>query len=471
MERQTKIICTIGPSVDSVAKITKLVKKGMNCARLNFSHGTHESHLATINRIKEVRKVTPFSLPILLDTKGPEIRLVDFENGFTVLKNGQKFTLDSTGELGNNSRVSITFSDLYKYVKPGDKIVIDDGKVSLKVTSTEPGKVHTVVTHGDKVSNHKSMNVPNVSIGMDFLSERDKSDLLFGIQNGVDFIAASFTRTKQDMLDMRKFLDDNGGADIEIIAKIENNEGVKNFREILSVANGLMVARGDLGVEIPFKDIPAVQKRLVSYCNKHGKIAIVATQMLESMVNNPRPTRAEVSDVANAIFDGASAVMLSGETASGQYPFEAVKTMADISKSAFESSYNKKTTIDLSQKMTSTQSVCKAAILCSDMINAAGIVVCTNSGRTAKYMSMFRPYLPVYCLVADEKGCNQMGLYYGTWAIKVDRQNSPEDVVKMAKEMIAFYGTKARARGKRIILVSGDHFSYGKTDTIQIFNV
>lgn len=471
MKRQTKIICTIGPSVDSVSKITKLVKRGMNCARLNFSHGTHESHLKTINNIREVRKLDNFSLPILLDTKGPEIRLTDFENGSVILKNGQEFTLDNTNELGNEKRASITFGDLYKYVKEGDKIVIDDGKVLLKVASVEKGKVHCVVIHGDKISNHKSMNVPNVSIGMDFMSEKDKSDLLFGIEQGVDFVAASFTRNKQDMLDMRKFLDDNGGSNIEIIAKIENNEGVRNFRDILTVADGLMVARGDLGVEIPFKDIPAVQKRMVSYCNKHGKIAIVATQMLESMVNNPRPTRAEVSDVANAIFDGATAVMLSGETASGNYPFEAVKTMSDISESAFKSSYNKKTAIDLSEKVDATQSICKAAIICSDMINAAGVVVCTNSGRTAKYLSMFRPNLPVYCLVAEEKGFHQLGLYFGTWALKVDKKNSPTEIVEMAKDMINEYGEKSKGKGKKIILITGDHFSYGKTDTIQIYDI
>lgn len=469
MERQTKIICTIGPSVDTVSKITKLVKKGMNCARLNFSHGTHESHLETINRIKQVRKTHYVSLPILLDTKGPEIRLIDFVDGFTVLKNGQKFTLDDTGKPGDNSRVSITFKDLYKYVKPGNKIVIDDGKASLRVTSTEKGKIHTVVTRGNKISNHKSMNVPNIPIGMAFMSEKDKADLLFGIQNNVDFVAASFTRSKQDISEMRKFLDDNGGSKIEIIAKIENHEGVKNFRDILTVADGLMVARGDLGVEIPYKDIPAVQKRMIGYCNKHGKIAIVATQMLESMVNSPRPTRAEVSDVANAIFDGASAVMLSGETASGNYPYEAVKTMSNISRSAFKSSYNKKTDIDLSETIGVTQGICKAAIICCDMINAVGIVVCTNSGRTAKYISMFRPNLPVYCLVAEEKGFQQLGLYYGTWAIKVDRKNSPDEIVKMAKNMISKYG--AKAKGKPIILITGNHFSYGKTDTIQIYDI
>ncbi|MCQ2791947.1 MAG: pyruvate kinase [Bacilli bacterium] len=469
MERQTKIICTIGPSVDTVSKITKLVKKGMNCARLNFSHGTHESHLETINRIKQVRKAHHISLPILLDTKGPEIRLIDFADGFTVLKNGQKFILDNIDKPGDNSRVSITFKDLYKYVKPGNKIVIDDGKVSLKVTSTEKGKIHTIVIHGNKISNHKSVNVPNIPIGMDFMSKKDKDDLLFGIQNNVDFVAASFTRSKQDISEMRKFLDDNGGSKIEIIAKIENHEGVKNFRDILTVADGLMVARGDLGVEIPFKDIPAVQKRMVGYCNKHGKIAIIATQMLESMINSPRPTRAEVSDVANAIFDGASAVMLSGETASGNYPYEAVKTMSDISKSAFKSSYNKKTDIDLSEKADVTQGICKAAIICCNMINAIGIVVCTNSGRTAKYISMFRPDLPVYCLVADEKGFHQLGLYYGTLAIKVDRKNSPDEIVEMARNMISKYGEKAK--GKKIILITGNHFSYGKTDTIQIYDI
>ena len=333
--RKTKIICTIGPAVNSKEKLVKLIKCGMNCARFNFSHGTHESQKAMMDLLKEARAKLNKNVPILLDTKGPEIRLKDFENGFVMLKDGQEFILDDKEEmLGNEKRVAITYHKLAESLKPGKTILIDDGKINLKVVALNGHEVITKVMHGGKVSNHKSLNVPNVSIPMPYLSETDKSDLLFGISQGIDFVAASFARTRQDIQDMRDYLDANGGKNIEIIAKIENTEGVKNFQDILNVADGIMVARGDLGVEIHFKDIPTVQKIIIDKCNERGKLAVVATQMLESMTSSPRPTRAEVSDVANAVFDGSSAIMLSGETANGKHPTLVVKTMRHIADEA-----------------------------------------------------------------------------------------------------------------------------------------
>ncbi len=467
--RQNKIIATIGPSVNTVSRITELVKKGMNCARLNFSHGDYKSHQHNIDMIKEVRKKLNVPLPIILDTKGPEIRVKDFINGSAILKNGQTFILDNKNKLGDEKRVSITFNQLGKYVKKGTTIIIDDGHISLKVTKVDNDQVITKVIHGDKISNHKSINVPNVSIKMDYLSKKDKEDLLFGIKNKVSFIATSFARNKQDMVDLRKFLDDNGGKDIEIIAKIENGEGVKNYSEILEIANGLMVARGDLGVEIPFREIPTIQKKLINYCNENGKIAVVATQMLESMTNSPRPTRAEVSDVANAIFDGATAVMLSGETASGKYPFDAVKAMSNISKSAFESIFNNKCEIDIKCSYTTTEGVCKAACICADMVKADFITVCSYSGKTAKLLSNFRPNLPIFALVANDFGYHQLGLYYGVKAFQVKEDSSAKEVTKMALDSIKKYYTNSK--GKRVVMISGDHFSYGKTDTVTVYEL
>lgn len=464
--RQTKIICTIGPSVNTKAKIIKLFKSGMNCARLNFSHGDYKSHQHNIDMIKEIRNELGVALPILLDTKGPEIRVKQFENGCVTLKTGQTFTLDTLDKKGDNKRVGITFNKLADNVKVGTKIIVDDGKIELKVTKIDGSKVITRVIHGEKISDHKSINVPNTSIKMNYLSEQDKSDLLFGIKNKVDFVAASFSRSKQDMIDLRTFLDNHGGKKIEIIAKIENREGVRNYKKILEVADGIMVARGDLGVEIPFREIPTVQKTIVSYCNEHGKLAVVATQMLESMTQAPRPTRAEVSDVANAIFDGANAVMLSGETASGKYPFAAVKTMSKISESAFCSCYYRRDIFNIAVKNTLTEGVCKAAHRCADMIKASVITVCSNSGRTAKILSYFRPNIPIFALVADETGFNQLGLYYGVIAYKVKQGSTPEFVNNKAMEEIKkFYGKKYK--GKRIVVISGDHFSYGKTDTMS----
>ena len=468
--RKTKIICTIGPAVNSKAKLMKLIKCGMNCARFNFSHGTHESQKVMMDMVKEARAELHKNVPLLLDTKGPEIRFRNFKDGSIILKEGQEFVLDDLDDvLGDEHRIALTYHELSKALKPGKTILVDDGKIELKVVRFEGKAVVTKVIHGGKVSNHKSINVPNVSIPMDYLSETDKSDLLFGISQGIDFVAASFVRTRQDAEDLRKFLDDNGGKDIEIIAKIENTEGVKNFEDILNVADGIMVARGDLGVEIHFKDIPTIQKTIIDKCNERGKFAVVATQMLESMTSSPRPTRAEVSDVANAVFDGASAIMLSGESANGQFPFEAVRTMSNIAESAEKSSYSERLPMKYKIQKDITQTVCKAAYEAAEYANAKAIVVLSTSGNTAKRVSLYKPSVPIIAMVAEERGCRQLCLYYDVYPTKVEKKATPDEVIAMGKEKAK--ELNIAKPGDTIVLVSGTNFSHGHTDSILLYKM
>ena len=467
--RHTKIICTIGPAVNTKAKLIKLIKSGMNCARFNFSHGTHESQKVMMDLLKEARLAVDKQIPILLDTKGPELRLRNFIDNSTILKDGQLFTLDDNEEqLGNNSRACVSYHELADALKVGDLILIDDGKVSMKVQKLDGHRVVCKVLHGGKISNHKSLNVPNVSIPMEYLSENDKSDLLFGISQGIDYVAASFTRNKQDMLDLRNFLNEHGGEKVEIIAKIENTEGVRNFESILTVADGIMVARGDLGVEIHFKDIPSVQKHIIEVCNRKGKISVVATQMLESMTSSPRPTRAEVSDVANAVFDGANAIMLSGESANGLFPFDAVKTMSCIAESAERSAYHKKNMEPEIHKDV-TQAVCKAAYEAAEYLKAKCIVVCSTSGNTAKIISKYHPSVPVIALVAEEHGCRQCSLYYDIYPLKVEKKQSPDEVMALGKAKAN--ELKLTKKGDVVVMVSGTNFSYGHTDSILLYEV
>ncbi len=468
--RKTKIICTIGPATNTVEKLVKLIECGMNCARFNFSHGTHESQKVTMDDLKEARRITGTEIPILLDTKGPEIRLKNFVGDKVTLVDGQEFTFDDQEDvLGDETRGAITYHELAHALKPGDTILVDDGKLEMKVISTEGNSVKTKVVHGGPVSNHKSLNIPNVAIPMPFLSEQDKSDLLFGIEQGVDFVAASFTRTRKDVEELRSFLDENGGSGIEIICKIENTQGVENYEDILQVADGLMVARGDLGVEIHYKDIPAIQKRMIDTCNKYGKIAVVATQMLESMTNSPRPTRAEISDVANAIFDGTTAVMLSGESANGKYPFEAVLAMSEIAESAEESNISKRKPSDYHIDIDITQTVCKAAFEAAEYVNAKAILVLSTSGHTAKAISMYHPSVPVIALVAEEEGCHQCSVYYDVYPHKVEKKNTPEEVVSMAKKIVS--ERNFVKKGDVVVLVAGTSFSYGHTDMVQLYEV
>ena len=384
--RKTKIICTLGPAVDSDERITQIINAGMDCARLNFSHGTHEEQEVRLNRVRRIAGELNRHIPILLDTKGPEIRLKDFENGSVVVEKGSLFTFDTDKETpGTKERIGLTYDKLAKNVEVGTKILVDDGKIELKVTAIKGSKVICKVITGGKLSNHKSINIPNVEIPMPYLNDVDKSDLLFGIEHNVEYIAASFVRCADDLKKLRKFLKDNGGQDIKVISKIENGQGINNFDEILELSDGIMVARGDMGVEINFEKIPAIQKMMIEKCNREGKIVVTATQMLESMTENPRPTRAEVSDVANAIYDGTTVIMLSGESAAGRHPVEAVRTMANIAVNAENTINYYEKYVDSSADMEPNlkNAICASAYNAAKYLDAKAIVVLTRSGATA----------------------------------------------------------------------------------------
>jgi len=427
---KTKIICTLGPSTDNPETIEKMVLAGMNVARLNFSHGTHEEQLKRINMIKEVREKLKCPLAILLDTKGPEIRIGMFKEGFAVLEQGQKFTLVSDDVEGDCNKVSVTNKNLVNVLKTGDTILIDDGLIELEVSEFSGEDVVCTVINGGKLSNKKSINLPGIKLDMPYMTEKDREDLLFGIKCDVDYVAASFVRNADDAKCVREILDNNGGQEIKLIAKIENNEGVENIDEILAISNGIMIARGDMGVEISFTRLPAIQKSLIKKCYEAGKPVITATQMLESMVHNPRPTRAEVSDVANAIYDGTSAIMLSGETAAGDYPVESVETMAKIAETTEKNIHYKKR-FQAHQKIKNTSitdAVSHAACTMAMDLGAAAIVAVTTTGHTARMLSKFRPSCPIIAAVVDEKSYHQAAMTWGVVPVKNDMLETMDDV-------------------------------------------
>lgn len=434
--RKTKIICTLGPAVDNDDMIKELISSGMDCARFNFSHGTHEDQKIRMDRVRKISKDMNVPVPLLLDTKGPEIRLKDFQGGAVFLKKGQLFTLDTDKEtLGDENRIGLTYDKLAKSVKEGTRILIDDGKIDLRVAEIKGSKVICKVNNGGRVSNHKSINVPNVEIPMPYLSEADKSDLLFGIQENVEYVAASFVRSGDDVRKLRKFLNDNGGKSIKIISKIENGQGVTNLDDIIELSDGIMVARGDLGVEIPFEKIPALQKEMIEKCNLKGKIVVTATQMLESMTENPRPTRAEVSDVANAVYDGTTAIMLSGESAAGKYPAAAVKTMARIAANTELSiNYNEEFVCDNSMEHNVKTAVCASAYNAAKYLDAKAIVVMTRSGATARILSYFHPSCPIIAATIDDAGLHQLNLVWGVTPIAACDLQSTESFVEYAIE-------------------------------------
>ncbi len=427
---KTKIICTLGPSTDNPGVIEQMVKQGMNVARLNFSHGTHEEQLKRINMVKEVRQKLKCPLAILLDTKGPEIRIGMFKNNSAVLQQGQKFTLVCDEIEGDNEKVTVSHKNLSTVLKSGDTILIDDGLIELEVEEFKGKDVVCKVINGGRLSNKKSINLPGINLDMPYMTERDREDILFGIKCDVDYIAASFVRNADDVKCVRELLDDNGGKDIKLISKIENNEGVEKIDEILAASNGIMIARGDMGVEIPFERLPAIQKILIKKCYEAGKPAITATQMLESMVHNPRPTRAEVSDVANAIYDGTSAIMLSGETAAGEFPVESVKTMAKIAeKTESNISYKKRFRAEQKIKNTSiTDAVSHAACTMAIDLGAAAIVSVTTTGHTARMLSKFRPSCPIIAVIVDEKSYHQAAMTWGVVPVKNDMQETMDDM-------------------------------------------
>ena len=430
--RRTKIVCTIGPATNSIEMLTKLVRSGMNVARLNFSHGTHEYHKETLERIKRVRRTENAPIAILLDTKGPEIRVKDFAGGTVELKEGARFTLTNREVDGDGAQVTVTYEGLPREVQPGNSILVDDGNIELCVESCTDTDVLCTVVRGGVISNHKGINVPNVHLDMPFLSEQDKADILFGIENNVDFIAASFVRCKEDVIALRKFVDYNGARDLRIISKIENIEGVGNFDEILRYSDGIMVARGDMGVELEFERLPGLQKRFIKKCYQSGKMVITATQMLESMINHANPTRAEITDVANAVFDGTSAVMLSGETAMGKYPDLAVRVMSRIVTQAEQDAFDMDAYAGYGYEIDNTDTtnaVCDATCTTARDIRAKAVIVVTKSGQTARRMSKFRPSQPIVAATPVEKTFNQLALSWGVYPVLARMQSSSDELL------------------------------------------
>ncbi len=414
--RKTKIVCTLGPAVDTEESIRELILAGMNGARFNFSHGNHEEQLERLTKLKKVRDQLGAPIATVLDTKGPEIRVKSFKDGPISLEKGDKFILSVVDVDGDQSRVAVTYPNLNKEVVPGNHILVDDGLIDLLVEKIEGDNIHCSVENGGGVSNNKSLNIPGVAIKLPALTEKDKSDLKFAADNDFDYVAASFVRKAADVHAIRAELDSHGGQTVKIISKIENQEGVDNLEEITMLSDGLMVARGDLGVEIPAEDVPVIQKRMISLCKKQGKVVITATQMLDSMMRNPRPTRAEVSDVANAVYDGTSCIMLSGETASGKYPIEAVKTMVNIAMKAEQSTnYWKRFTKATFEPAPDDISapICHSCCNTAKSLEAKAIIVCTNSGTTARDISRFHPACTVAAFTTNEKARRQMALVWG----------------------------------------------------------
>ena len=413
--RKTKIVCTLGPSTDKGDVLRQLMQEGMNVARFNFSHGSHEEQKARLDKLVALREELDLPVAALLDTKGPEIRLKELKGGKAELKEGQLFTLALGDFVGDASRVAITYEDLHNDVKAGDRILIDDGLIEMKVVHLDGTDIVCEVINGGMISNKKGVNVPNVELSMPFISETDYSDIVFGIKNGFDFIAASFTRTADDILQIRKILEEKGGQYIHIIAKIENMQGVENCEEILRVADGIMIARGDMGVEIPEEEVPIIQKMIIKKVIAAGKVVITATQMLDSMMKNPRPTRAETTDVANAIYDGTSATMLSGETAAGAYPVEAVKMMARIAERT-EKEINYRKRFNDMAKYTDpgiTDAICHATCSTAYDLDAKAIITVTKSGFSARMISKYRPGCDIIGCAMDEKVCRQLNLSWG----------------------------------------------------------
>ena len=466
--RKTKIICTIGPASNNEQILRAMCKSGMNVARLNFSHGTHEGHKDTIDKIKAVRESLGLPIAIMLDTKGPEYRIKTFEDGKITLNDGDKFTFTTEDCIGNQDRVSVNYDRLTEDLKVGDTILVNNGLVRFTVDVISGKDVICTVINGGVMSNRKSMNFPNKVLKQNYLSEQDKADLLFGIENDVDFVAASFVSSKKDAMAIRKFLDDNGGKSINIIAKIENRSGVDNIEEICEIADGVMIARGDLGVEIPFVELPTIQKLLTSKCRLLGKRVITATEMLESMIYNARPTRAEISDVANAVYDGSSAIMLSGETAAGKYPVEAVKNMAEIAE--FTEKH-----IDYIHRFATTEykiknnldaishSVCSMAI----DVNAKCIIVNSISGMTARMVSRFRAPVDIIGTTTNEKAWRQLNLSWGVTPVLSEEFNSLDIVfyqgVNIAKKVLSL------KKGDNVVLTGGQIGGKpGNTNVIKV---
>lgn len=452
--RKTKVICTIGPACEDVEILSEMCRAGMNVARLNFSHGTHDEHRKKISLVKETREKLKLPIAIMLDTKGPEYRIKTFKDGKIFLNDGDTFTFTTEDIVGDNSRVAVNYESLVENLEIGDTVLVNNGLVIFKVKELRGSEAVCEVVAGGQLSDRKSMNFPNKVMKDCFLSEQDKEDLLFGIANDVDFVAASFVSNKQNIEDIRRFLDENGGCNIEIIAKIENRAGVDNIEEICEIADGIMIARGDLGVEIPAMEVPSIQKYLIGKCRLLGKRVITATEMLESMIHNPRPTRAELSDVANAVYDGTSAVMLSGETAAGKYPAAAVKSMVETVEFTekninYEKRFRNYEFTIKSNLDAISHSTCSMAI----DVNAKCIVVNSLTGHTSRMVSRFRCPVDIIGMTTSESGWRQLNMSWGVTPVLCEKYESMEEMfdnaMKKAKEV--FHLNK----GDNVVLTGG----------------
>lgn len=452
--RKTKIVCTLGPATDSYTTVKRLVSAGMNVARINMSHGSHEEHHKRMELIRRARKELDIPIAILLDTKGPEIRLKTFKAHKVTLEAGKTFTLTPRDIEGDESIVSITYPTLADSLKVGDPILVNDGLIQLQVKELKGGDIICDIINSGEVSDRKSINLPNTSIDMPYISDVDRDDLLFGVEEDVDYIAMSFVRSVADVRQVKRILNEHSANNIQLIAKIENRSGVNSIHEIIAECDGAMVARGDMGVEIPFEELPGIQKDMITMCYRKGKKVITATQMLESMINNPRPTRAEISDVANAIYDGSSAIMLSGETAAGKYPVEAVKTMARIAERV-ESDINYKkrfNNLEVDIK-TITDAVSHSTCAAAFDLNAAAIIAVSQSGYTARKVSRFRPNAPIIAATTSEKAYNQLALNWGVTPTRSVMQSNSDELFAHAVQCAV--NTGVVKKGDLVIIVAG----------------
>lgn len=470
MLKKTKIICTQGPVTEKPGVVEALIENGMNLARFNFSHGDHAEHLRRINMVREAAAKTGKVISLVLDTKGPEMRLGEFANGSVMLEKGNQFTLTYDDVPGDETHVSVNHKGLYTEVKPGDTLLLSDGLVALKVDEIKGKDIITTIQNSGKMSTKKRVAAPGVPLGLPPVSEQDEKDIIFACEQDMDFVAASFIQRPEDVLAIRKLIDEHNGH-LEIIPKIENLEGVKNFDAILAVSDGIMVARGDLGVEVPAEDVPLIQKEIIRKCNKAGKPVIVATQMLESMTNNPRPTRAEVSDVGNAILDGTDAIMLSGETASGDYPVEAVATMSRIAHRIEESLEYRDLFVERGfQHMQSrTRAVAHATVQMAYELDAPAIITPTETGYTTKVVSKYRPKAAIVAYTPNEKALRQLNLRWGVYPILGEKWSDREEMTASATAAAVKEGFVKR--GDLTIITSGIKTNKDNSNTVRVYTI
>lgn len=469
--RKTKIVCTIGPASETEKIITGLCKAGMNVARLNFSHNTHEDHQKRIDLVKKVRSELKMPIAIMLDTKGPEYRIKTFENGKITLNDEDRFTFTTDDIIGDETKVAVSYPNLPNELSVGDTILLNNGLLTFEVVNIDGANIECMVVIGGELSDRKSMSFPGKVMKQKYLSEQDKKDIAFGVQNDVDYIACSFVSKKQDLIDVHNYLKELNADDIELIAKIENQSGFDNIEEICEECDGIMIARGDMGVEIPFKMLPAIQKKLITKCRLLGKRVITATEMLESMISNPRPTRAEISDIANAVYDGTSAITLSGETAAGKYPIESVRTMAEIAETTENNiHYNKRFLNAAFEIRDSVDAISHSTCGMAIDLNAKAIVACSLSGMTARMVSRFRSPVPILGLTTDERTWRRLALSWGVIPAMCERFSSTDVLFYTAKKIAE--QELSLDKGDKIIITGGDTSgTSGNTSLIKIENI